>query len=102
MAKGSIAKESFMKRVASAIGTDYIGYDADSKKWYVWSIENGEKTPVAIALTVPKSVPTNLGAGMPSADGALDFEAATAASAKVDMDASEQETLNRLMAELGL
>lgn len=99
MAKGAIAKENFMKRVASAVGADYIGYDADSKKWYVWSVENGEKMPVAIALTVPKSVPTNLGAGMPSTDGAIDFEAVTA---KAELDAQEQATLDRLIADLGL
>lgn len=103
MAKGAIAKENLMKRLAAAIGSDYIGYDADSKKWYVWSVENGERMPVALALTVPKSLPADMGAGIPSSDGSVDFEALTAAAApKVAISESEQQTLDRLMKELDL
>lgn len=103
MAKGAIAKENLMKRVAAAIGADFIGYDTDSKKYYAWSIENGERMPVAMALTVPKALPANMGAGVPSADGSVDFEAMTAATTKqVSIDAEEQATLDRLIEELGL
>lgn len=102
MAKGSVAKENFMKRVATALGDDYIGYDADGKKWYVWSTENGEKMPVAIALTVPKAMPASLSADMPQGDNGGDLVFNSANAAPVDMGADEKATLERLMKELDL
>lgn len=98
MAKGSIAKENLVNKFKSALGADYVGYDADSKKYYFWSSENGERMQVAIAMTVPK-VPFAGGAEeAPSGD--LDFS--TPVSAQVAISASEQENLDRLMKELGL
>ena len=41
MAKGNIAKDKVIEKIAQAFGQNYIGiYD---KKVYVWSEENGEK-----------------------------------------------------------
>ena len=40
-AKGTIAKQAVIDKIAAALGEDFIGeYD---KKIYVWSKENGEK-----------------------------------------------------------
>lgn len=53
MAKGQIAKEKVVNKIAEAFGSDFIGiYD---KKYYVWSQEDGERVQVAISLTCPKN-----------------------------------------------
>ena len=52
MAKGNIAKDKVIEKIAQAFGQNWIGiYD---KKAYVWSEENGEKIQVALSLTCPK------------------------------------------------
>lgn len=100
MAKGSIAKENLVNKFKSALGADYVGYDADSKKYYFWSSENGERMQVAVTMTVPK-VPF-AGGAEEVASGDLDFSTPTPVSAQVAISASEQENLDRLMKELGL
>ena len=47
MAKGAIAKQVVINKIAEAFGADYIG-EVD-KKLYVWADENGEKIQIAIA-----------------------------------------------------
>lgn len=94
MAKGSIAKGNLIKRFADAVGADYVGeFD---KKWYFWSTENGERVQVAVSLTCPK---TPVGESNINTFGG---EEATSAPAAVTMSESEQEQLDKLMAELGL
>lgn len=99
MAKGAEAKANFIKRLSTALGADYIG-EVD-KKYYVWSTENGERIQLAIALTCPKTPVTVQGNG-----GDLNFEDDDApvvgVSKKVQMDADEKATLERLMKELDL
>ena len=106
MAKGAEAKANFIKRLATALGADYIG-EVD-KKWYVWSTENGERIQLAIALTCPKTPVSVEGNG-----GDLNFEdgesvpvptggVTAAQSTRTQMDAEERATLQRLMKELDL
>ena len=46
MARGSIAKESVVKKIAAEFGADFIGeYD---KKVYVWANDGGERVQIAI------------------------------------------------------
>lgn len=53
MAKGAIAKEAVIKKIAAAFGEDYLG--EQDKKIYVQAYEGGEKVQVAISLTCPKN-----------------------------------------------
>ena len=101
MAKGAEAKANFIKRLHTALGADYIG-EVD-KKYYVWSTENGERIQLAISLTCPKTPVNVQGNG-----GDLNFEegdtptTVTGTKTKVEMDADEKATLERLMKELDL
>ena len=103
-AKGTLAKDNLIKKIAAALpaGT-YIGeFD---KKHYFWSEENGEKMQIAVSMTCPKipvgevSIPTG---------GGLDFSAAAptvvAPTVHEPAEISEEEKNNiaDLMARLGL
>lgn len=96
-AKGTVAKENLIKRFATAVGSDYIGTE-DGKKYYFWSIENGERIQVAITLTVPK---TPIAA---QSDNISFEDNVTAVNTKgnAQMDEDEKATLERLMKELDL
>jgi hypothetical protein len=52
MARGNDAKEYVVNKMAEAFGDAWIG--EYSKKYYVWSQENGERVQIAISLTCPK------------------------------------------------
>ena len=52
MARGNDAKEYVVNKMAEAFGDAWIG--EYSKKYYVWSQENGERIQIAISLTCPK------------------------------------------------
>lgn len=94
MAKGSIAKENLMQSFIAAAGNNFIGeYD---KKFYFWSTENGERVQVAVSMTVPKNPIAASTETTPTVSGANE------SSAPVEMTVDEQETLTRLMKELGL
>jgi hypothetical protein len=100
MAKGAQAKEALIKRFAAAVGADYCG-EAD-KKYYFWSVENGERVQIAVSMTCPKTpVAFNGNGGDLNFEEAPDLPAANASS-PVDMDADEKATLERLMKELDL
>ena len=92
-AKGNEAKQNLLKRMEELFGKDYVGYDAAAKKFYIWSREDGVRTQVALAMTVPKT-PYGGESTM------MDFSDKDAAAPQ--LGESEQETLNRLMKELGL
>lgn len=97
MAKGALAKDNLIKRFQTAVGADYVGTD-DGKKFYFWSVENGERVQVAVTMTVPKTPLVVEGKG-----GNLDFEdASVAPTPKTEMGEDEKATLDRLMKELGL
>lgn len=98
-AKGTIAKQAVIDKIAAALGEDFIGeYD---KKIYVWSKENGEKMQIAISMTCPKT-PIDVGATPKTAStpGMMDFEAGPAP--KIEMTEQEKENIEALMARLGL
>lgn len=101
-AKGSIAKDNAMEKIAQAFGQNWIGiYD---KKGYIWSEENGEKVQIAISLTCPK---VQVGA-IDSGSNALDFEnmgatiAAPTEFQPAEISDQERDNIAKLMAQLGL
>lgn len=93
-AKGNEAKQNLLKRMEEFFGKDYVGYDAAAKKFYIWSREDGVRTQVALAMTVPK---TPYGGESTMMDFSDNKDAAAP-----QLGESEQETLNRLIKELGL
>ena len=107
MAKGNDAKNLVITKIKDAFGDEFI-CELD-KKLYVWSKENGEPMQVAISLTCPKT-PVGGDAApartMVSTDGfGLDFEnmpAGPATSPTLEYTQEEKDTLNKLIAELGL
>ena len=99
MAKGAQAKENLIKRFAAAVGNDYCG-EAD-KKYYFWSVENGERVQIAVSMTCPKTPVEFQGNG-----GDLNFDedepGTPPAASPVKMSDDEAATLERLMKELDL
>lgn len=93
MAKGTIAKTNLLERFKAALGKDFAGMDADGKKAYFWSNENGEKMQVCVTMTVPKNPVVNIAPQEMTFDD--DVPVAT-------LDEKEQATLERLMKELNL
>ena len=102
MAQGSLAKEALIKRFATAVGNDYCG-ELD-KKYYFWSVENGERVQIAVSMTCPKTPIEFQGHG-----GDLNFDdedggggGSAPAASPVAMSEDEAATLERLMKELDL
>ena len=102
MAKGQIAKDKVIEKIAQAFGQNWIGiYD---KKAYVWSEENGEKIQIAMSFTCPK---VQVGA-VDSGSNALDFEnmgatiAAPTEFKPAEISEEERANVNELMRKLGL
>lgn len=104
MAKGAVAKQAVINRIAEAFGTDFIG-EVD-KKVYVWASENGERVQIAMALTCPKTpVETADASG-----GDWNFEDAPAATGTVaaptktaaEISEAEKKNIADLMSRLGL
>ena len=98
MARGNEAKNNLIKRIATALGSDYAGASEDNKKFYFWSNEDGEKLQVCVTMTVPKT-PVQFD-NMPASNNGFDEGAIK--SQHVDMSQDEKATLDRLMEELGL
>lgn len=103
MAKGALAKEALIKRFATAVGNDYCG-ELD-KKYYFWSVENGERVQIAVSMTCPKTPIEFQGhsgdLNFDDEDGGGGGGSAPAAS-PVAMSEDEAATLERLMKELDL
>lgn len=106
MARGSLAKEDVVRKIAAAFGADYIG-EAD-KKYYVYGEENGEKIQIAIALTCPKVAIETIAVSAPKPT-ALNFEEDDGPKAKVvvpaapiEITAEERSNIAAMMARLGL
>lgn len=101
-AKGSVAKENVVKKIAQAFGDDYVGeYD---KKYYLWADDGGSRVQICVSLTCPKvyrGVEETLSSEMNFDD---DDGAPTAASTFVpaDITQKEQDDLAALMEKLGL
>lgn len=107
MAKGAIAKQTVINKIAAAFGDDYIGeYD---KKQYVWANENGERVQIAIALTCPKT-PIEIASNVSDAGGDWDFTddapkaapIAVSSAAPAEITEAEKQNIADLMARLGL
>ena len=107
MAKGAIGKQLVTNKIAEAFGEDYIG-EVD-KKLYVWTVENGERIQIALALTCPKNpietgaAPTPVAVG--ESDGGFNWDepvAPVAASQPVLIEADEQANIQKLMEQLDL
>ena len=107
MARGSIAKEAVVNKIAAAFGENYIGeYD---KKYYVWANENGEKVQIAISLTCPKT-PIEIATNVAADDGDWDFTddkpksgaVAVTNAAPAEITEQEKQNIADLMAKLGL
>ena len=105
MAQGNIAKKNVEKKIIEAFGKDYI--TTIDKKIYLWSEENGERIQIALTMTCPK-VPVG---DIPkpkviSTDGfGLDFDTMPIESnnsATTEYTQEEKDTINKLIAELGL
>ena len=103
-AKGTLAKDNLIKKIAAALpaGT-YIG--CFDKKYYFWSEENGEKVQIAISMTYPKNP---VGEVTVISGGGMDFSAAapTAIAPSVhepaEISEDEKNNIADLMARLNL
>lgn len=106
MAKGTIAKENVIKKIAEAFGTNFIG--EHDKKIYVWVNDGGEQVQIAISLTCPKNpiqVATNI-----STDENWDFSDSSPVNTTIAInnappaEITEEEKINiaNLMEKLGL
>ena len=107
MAKGAVAKEGVIKKLASAFGSNFIGeFD---KKIYVWENDGGEMVQIAISLTCPKN-PIQVDATVSTDAGDWDFSdtpkvnttVAVANAAPAEITEEEKSNIADLMAKLGL
>ena len=106
-AKGTLAKENVIKKIASAFGADFIGeFD---KKVYLMVDDGGEKVQIAVSLTCPKN-PIQVDVAAIADDGNWDFSdtpkvnttVAVVSAAPAEISEEEKENLAALMAKLGL
>lgn len=106
MAKGSIAKENVIKKLASTFGSDFVGeYD---KKVYVWEDDGGERVQIAISMTCPKT-PIQVDTSIDTDGGDWDFSdtpksttVAVTNAPPAEITDEEKENIANLMAKLGL
>ena len=107
MARGAVAKQLVIKKIAEAFGDDYIGeFD---KKFYVWANENGERVQIAISMTCPKT-PIEIAKSVVEDDSDWDFSddgpkvSAVAVTNAAPAEITEQEVQNieEMMRRLGL
>lgn len=107
MAKGTIAKQQVINKIAAAFGSDYIGeYD---KKYYIWANENGERVQIAISLTCPKN-PIEIANNVADDGGDWDFSddapkarvVAVSNAAPAEITEQEKQNIADLMTRLGL
>ena len=107
MAKGTIAKQQVINKIAAAFGSDYIGeYD---KKYYIWANENGERVQIALSLTCPKN-PIEIASNIADDGGDWDFSddvpkagvVAVTNAAPAEITEQEKQNIAELMAKLGL
>lgn len=104
MARGNDAKEYVVNKIAAAFGDAWIG--EYSKKYYVWSQENGERIQIALSLTCPK---VQVAVADAPATGDFNFEddapstvVAAGAFQPAEISDEERARVNDLMAKLGL
>lgn len=109
--KGTEAKERLMKKIITAMpAEDYVG--CVDKKYYFWSIEDGQKVQVCMTLTCPKTpvevdngnVFVAASMGINKNDNRLNFEdiSTPVATKKVEVSEEEKENIAKLLKELNL
>lgn len=107
MAKGAIAKQAVINKIAAAFGDDYIGeYD---KKQFIWANENGERIQIAITLTCPKT-PIEIASNVSDDGGDWNFTDDTPKAAPVaisnaapaEITEAEKQNIADLLLKLGL
>ena len=100
MAKGTIAKEKVISKIASVFGSDYIGeFD---KKLYVWCDDGGQKIQIALSLTCPKVYRgiEETGSGELNFEDEEDQKPTSFKPAEITKE--ETDTLAEMMAKFGL
>lgn len=106
-AKGSVAKENVIKKLAFAFGDNFIGeYD---KKVYVWENDGGEMVQIAISLTCPKT-PIQVDKTISTSGGDWDFSdnpkvdtvVAVSNAAPAEITEEEKQNIADLLLKLGL
>lgn len=105
MARGQMAKDYVEAKIKEAFGDDFIG--TIDKKTYVWSVENGEKVQVALAMTCPKTPVGTAVVSTGSRDGGMDFENMTVSTVATgfqpaEITETEKKNIADLMSRLGL
>ena len=107
MAKGAIAKQEVINKIAAAFGDSYIGeYD---RKQYVWANENGERVQIAITLTCPKT-PIEIASNVSDDGGDWNFTddtpkatpVAVSNAAPAEITEAEKQNIADLLLKLGL
>ena len=106
-ARGSVAKENVIKKLAQAFGNDFIG--ESEKKIYLWANDGGERVQIALTLTCPKTFIDAPNAAAPNENlGDWDFRdeapkpvAAIKAEPAVITE-EEKENIANLLKKLGL
>ena len=104
MARGNDAKEYVVNKMAEAFGDAWIG--EYSKKYYVWSQENGERIQIAISLTCPK-VPVEVSSAPVTGDFNFEDDAPNTVVAATgfqpaEITDDERDKVRDLMRTLGL
>ena len=107
IAKGALAKQAVISKIAAAFGDDYIG--EDDKKQYIWANENGERVQIAIALTCPKT-PIEIASNVSNAGGDWNFTddtpkatpIAVSNAAPAEITEAEKQNIADLLLKLGL
>ena len=101
-AKGSVAKEAVVKKIAEAFGDDFLGsYD---KKYYVRAKENGQYVQIALSMTCPKTPIEDFGA-LDFGNNELNFEDGDPIKPMrkvTEITPAEEENLKELLQKLGL
>ena len=107
MAKGTIAKQAVIAKLADAFGKDFIG--EHDKKIYVWANDGGEMVQIAMSLTCPKNpiqvdmtVTTSIGDWDFSDNPKVNTTVAVVNAAPAEITAEEKANIADLMAKLGL
>lgn len=86
--RGTVAKEEVTKRIKEAFGPDYVCYNTDDKKIYVWANDGGERVQIALSMTCPK---TN-----------IELTDVAPGDETSQISDKERENINQLIARLGL
>lgn len=96
MAKGNLAKNQVIDKLAAAFGADYLG-EVD-KKHYVLADDGGETVQIAIALTCPKN-PIPIGEKSSIEKSSVEF--INFEEPKVEMTQAERDKIAELKERLG-